>query len=824
MSPGDRSNAAKMPGPAPTWTDVCPPVSLLRRIGDDEIAEDLYIRLERHIETCPECQSILQNWADTDRLSAGPVESSTSIDDLIGTDEFEAVPAIPGFRMIRELGRGGEGVVYLAEEIETQRLVALKFLPGGWLADPEGRKRWLRQVRATARIQHTNVVRLYRIEETSRWYVMVLEYVSGGTLRERARKPLATADAAALVQRLALAVDEIHSAGVWHLDLKPSNVLLDGAATTPLEKCVPKISDFGIAMRNELAANEPSNCGGTPAFMAPEQTERGARQLGPATDVYGLGAILYYCLTAQPPFEGSSAGESIFRVRNEPLRFPEDSITWIDPRLIAICRKSMAKAPSERFSNPGVLAKELGKWIDSNSSDEQFLRDSKPAGVSVNKRIAISLTLFSTVVLASVMVPGMRWISFGTRQGIEAPLTKTEWIQELRRIEPSVFFGTRLHRLIASSRYRTNEILSTAPGDPEEMARIGMMLQATAARFCSSLDKDLFESADDLLECSVRLLEKSHELAPGNQVTIRELAIAEFSFGNVKDKDLEADEAAVIIKFQEDVRHLARASFWIDRIEDRRSRVHVASLILDRAREQAWNAKLKGLSKAAAVWNAFHRKCESQWSDLADSEEIRLRMALFDRREFSPEKSSGTDRDSTTLDLKSRLNLERELVMYRLEPLVFRPDEIQADPNDDEIGMVLTEAEGLLKRMGRDPALILSIAYEDLIRPVSAVSTWMRSQGKWSEAKAFARRYRRIVQRLNVLHPERFECCLALSESYLQDWKNALKAEDPAGAEASLRVSLDMARRATHLAPGEVKARVMLEDRESRLARFQSDR
>lgn len=116
------------------------------------------------------------------------------------------------------------------------------------------------------------------------------------------------------------------------------------------------------------------------------------------------------------------------------------------------------------------------------------------------------------------------------------------------------------------------------------------------------------------------------------------------------------------------------------------------------AREQAWNAKLKGLSKAAAVWNAFHRKCESQWSDLADSEEIRLRMALFDHREFSPEKSSGTDRDSTTLDLKSRLNLERELVMYRLEPLVFRPDEIQADPNDDEIGMVLTEAEGLLEK------------------------------------------------------------------------------------------------------------------------------
>ncbi len=826
MRPGDTPHASNESADDLFGGSECPPASLLRRIGDDEIAPELYFKLESHVEGCTDCQAILQDWADSDRMSAISIDPQSASGDLIDTDEFEAVPAIPGFRLIRELGRGGEAVVHLAEEIETQRLVALKFLPGGWMSHPAGRSRWLRQVRATALIQHANVVRLYRIEETSRWYVMVLEYIRGGTLRDRVKEPLAPEVAATLVQRLATAVEVIHRAGVWHLDLKPSNVLLDGPESTPPEKCVPKISDFGIAMRNELASTEPSHGGGTPAFMAPEQASKDTRQLGQATDVYGLGAILFFLLTARPPFVASSTRRLISRVRSEPLRFPPSAIDRIDPRLIAICRKAMAKSPADRQPNPGTLAKELGQWLDANHPRKSRSGDSVPADVSVSWRKMKATAKVCVATFAVFVFTGTLWFLLGDRQARDAtiPLKKNEWIQELRQVEPRVFFGSRLQSLITTSRLRTEEILGGSPADPVEMARTGMLLQAMGARFCASLHKDLFESADDLFECSLRLLERSHELDPENQATIRELALAEFAFGNVKGKDLESQEDMICAKLQEDVRHFERAAIWIDLLKDRRSRVHIASQVLDRTRDQANIAKLKGLSKAAQIWDTFHRKCESRWSDLAESEEIRLRLALYDRREFEHANTSETRPDATALDEKSRLLLEHELVMYRLEPLVFRAEGDTSDPDESEIKSVLDDAEHLLRRLRRKPDSILTIAFEELIRPVATVSTWFRAQGEWTSAHTLSRRYRKIGHVLESRYPERFETYLILSEASLQDWKNALKAEDPASAEAALKVSLKMALRAIELAPGNLTARSMFEDRESRLARFQADR
>jgi serine/threonine protein kinase len=813
MNGDDHAGIESMWGnPGLPASESCPSSSILKRIGEEDFAPDVFDRLEKHIEKCPACQSILQGWADADRVP-GWDSGSTEVEGAgQETRDFGQVPALPGFRMIRELGRGGEGVVHLAEEVETQRLVALKFVPGGWTVNPSGRNRWLRQVRATAQLQNENVVRLYRIEETSYWYVMVLEFVPGGTLRDRVAKPLEPAAAAGITARLASAVEEIHRAGIWHLDLKPSNVLLDGPKDLEPERCVPKISDFGIAMRHERGTGESVH-GGTPAFMAPEQAMADVESIGPAADVYGLGAILYFLLTARAPYEGSSPRELLDRVRKETIDFPESAKQAVPPELLAICSQAMARKPARRYGSPGEFAEVLTNWLESCETTGDGPGSSRGSN---GRKLARVVTLSCLVLVAFWTVSKWNSPSGSNQVSVVEPLTKTEWIQELRQTSPGVFFGPRLRRLIDSSKIRTQELIERTPGNPEELASAGMLMQGLASRFVSSLHKNLYESVDDLLDCSVRLLTQSHKLDPDNQTTIRELALAEFSYGSIKLRDLESDKSSFDRMATENIGHLQRAMAWIDRLPNSRNQRHLVALVLNRARDQFNDAQVKGLESTAAIWRNFHRECESNWAELAKWEEISLRIDLFYLRDF------GVPLSESTIDDEERRMLERELVMFRLQDSVFRTGPIDQDPDPAEIGAILKKGEDSLRKLGRNPDLLPSIVYEDLIRPVAAASTWFRAQGQIDRAVVLARRYRNVGQYVVELFPERYECYLALCEAHLQDWKNALKAEDPVGAEVALRKSLEEAQRATQIAPGQQAARAMLEDRESRLARFRA--
>jgi serine/threonine-protein kinase len=247
------------------------------------------------------------------------------------------------------------GVVYKARRCNLRRVVALKMLLAGGEADANLMARFRTEEEVMERLRHPNVVQIQEAGEHNGLPYFSLEYCPGGSLHEKLRGgPLPPAEAAALVEQLAAAMQAAHARGVVHRDLKPANVLL-------AEDGTPKVSDFGLAKK----LNDPSGqtaCGvilGTPSYMAPEQARGEPREVGPAADTYALGAILYECLTGRPPFQAATATETLEQVLDdEPV--PPTRLNGRVPRVLeTICLKCLHKDPRRRYASAGELAEDL---------------------------------------------------------------------------------------------------------------------------------------------------------------------------------------------------------------------------------------------------------------------------------------------------------------------------------------------------------------------------------------------------------------------------------------------------------------------------------
>jgi eukaryotic-like serine/threonine-protein kinase len=244
------------------------------------------------------------------------------------TDD-EPLPSFPGYELVARIGEGGMGVVYKARDVRLGRLVAIKTIAARSLATSRDLDRFRSEAQAVARLNHPNIIALYSIGEHEHGPYLSLEFAEGGSLDRRlADKPTAPREAAELLETLARAVHAAHEAGVVHRDLKPANILLTADG-------VPKVSDFGLAKLtgDGSALTASKEVVGSPSYMSPEQAEGGAKRVGPGTDVYALGAILYEALTCHPPFRGASALETIKLVASTdvvaPRRFrPASSRSW----------------------------------------------------------------------------------------------------------------------------------------------------------------------------------------------------------------------------------------------------------------------------------------------------------------------------------------------------------------------------------------------------------------------------------------------------------------------------------------------------------------
>jgi WD40 repeat protein len=272
------------------------------------------------------------------------------------------------YELLEEIGRGGMGVVYRARQAGLAREVALKLVLCGELADPALRQRFLHEAQTTARLIHPRIVQVFDVGLLAGQPYLAMEYLPGGTLADRlARGPLPPPVAARLVAALARAIDYAHAQGIVHRDLKPANVLLR-EPVTDLDDF--KIADFGLAKAasRDGAGSPPTATGsaavlGTPSYMAPEQAQRAA-EIGPRTDVYALGAVLYETLVGRPPFRGDSPLETLQQVVALDPVPPARLQPKVPRELETICLACLAKEPARRYATAAALADDLERHLD----------------------------------------------------------------------------------------------------------------------------------------------------------------------------------------------------------------------------------------------------------------------------------------------------------------------------------------------------------------------------------------------------------------------------------------------------------------------------
>ncbi len=277
----------------------------------------------------------------------------------IAFESPQGFPVVAGYEVLGVLGRGGMGIVYQARQTGLKRLVALKMILAGAHADSGELARFQAEAEAVARLHHPNIVQVYETGEVGGNPFLSLEYVDGGSLAQRLRGvPQEPRLAAELTSVLADALEAAHRRGIVHRDLKPANILLtpDG---------VPKVADFGLAkdLDGQSGRTQTGSILGTPSYMAPEQAWGRIHAIGPCTDVYALGAMIYEMLTGRPPFRGTTVVETLELVKKQEPVSPATLQPRIPRDLETICLKCLSKEVAARYPTAQALGDDVRRFL-----------------------------------------------------------------------------------------------------------------------------------------------------------------------------------------------------------------------------------------------------------------------------------------------------------------------------------------------------------------------------------------------------------------------------------------------------------------------------
>lgn len=332
--------------------------------------------------------------------------------DLVGAlSVLERLPSIPNYAVHSVLGRGGSGVVYAATHLQLSRPVAIKMLLSGPFAGPGELARFVREARAIAQLCHPNIVHIHDVGEVDGRPFYTMEVIEGGSLAQRlGGHPMPADEAAGLIAVLARAIHASHDVGLVHRDLKPGNVLFtrDGA---------PKITDFGLARQVRDGAEDSvlTVAGarlGTPSYMSPEQAMGSVQEVGPASDVYSLGAMLYEMLTGRPPFRGESTAETERQViRDEPVA-PSRLNPRVPRDLETICLKCLAKVPARRYGAALELALDAERFVQGRPIAARPVGAGERAVKWVRRNpVPTTVAACAVVLLGAGVYVGAWWVS-----------------------------------------------------------------------------------------------------------------------------------------------------------------------------------------------------------------------------------------------------------------------------------------------------------------------------------------------------------------------------------------------------------------------------
>jgi eukaryotic-like serine/threonine-protein kinase len=352
------------------------------------------VPLAHRADQCPVCgeERVVVKVIPPTHVS--PAERPTLVGPPAVSIDSNELPALTDYEFLAEIDRGGMGVVYKARHRPLKRLVAIKMILSGSHAGPQERTRFRIEAEAVARLQHPNIVQIYEVGEYQGSPYLALEYVDGVSLANRfAYRTLTCDQGAELLRDLARAAHFAHQRGVIHRDLKPANILLTTAG-------VPKIADFGLAKRLDsgTAQTKTGAILGTPSYMAPEQASGRSQEIGPGTDIYALGAMLYELLAGRPPFVADTPLDTAMLVVSEEPVPPSRLQPGVPRALETICLKCLEKEPRRRYGSADELADDLDRYL---RGEPILARPPGPLGRLVrwaNRQPGFAATLIAVVI------------------------------------------------------------------------------------------------------------------------------------------------------------------------------------------------------------------------------------------------------------------------------------------------------------------------------------------------------------------------------------------------------------------------------------------
>jgi WD40 repeat protein len=320
-----------------------------------------------------------------------------------GKAGVSAVGTFGDYELLEKVAEGGMGVVYRARQLSLNRIVAVKMIQPGRVGSPEMVLRFRAEAEAAASLHHPNIVAIHETGECEGQHYFSMDYIEGQNLAEAVREgPLPSARAAQLVAKIAAAVDYAHQHGILHRDLKPSNVILDEAGE-------PRVTDFGLARRlgGDSTLTLTGQVFGSPRFMPPEQASGRRGAVGVHSDVYGLGAILYYLLTARPPFVGETMETTLAQVLEQEPVSPRLLNASVPRDLETICLKCLEKEPSRRYASAQAVADELGRFLEKKPILARPVGLAGKAGRWCRRKPALATALGAVVLVAAVGFVGI---------------------------------------------------------------------------------------------------------------------------------------------------------------------------------------------------------------------------------------------------------------------------------------------------------------------------------------------------------------------------------------------------------------------------------